>query len=36
MIREPIVAYGPFVMNRRDEIIEAMADYRRGAFGKIP
>src|SRR5262249_28254488 len=22
-IREPIVAYGPFVMNRRDEIIEA-------------
>jgi len=35
-IREPIVAYGPFVMNRRDEIIEAMSDYRRGAFGKIP
>jgi len=35
-IREPIVAYGPFVMNRRDEIIEAMSDYRRGGFGQVP
>ncbi|MEE4382086.1 MAG: pirin family protein [Pseudomonadales bacterium] len=32
-IREPVVAWGPFVMNRREEIEEAIADYRAGRFG---
>jgi quercetin 2,3-dioxygenase len=29
-LREPIVQYGPFVMNSRDEIYQAMADYQSG------
>ena len=29
-LREPIVQYGPFVMNRREEIEEAMRDFRAG------
>ncbi len=29
-LREPIVQYGPFVMNTREEIEQAMADYRAG------
>ncbi|OZB15650.1 MAG: quercetin 2,3-dioxygenase [Marinobacter sp. 34-60-7] len=29
-IREPIVQYGPFVMNTREEIEQAMLDYRDG------
>lgn len=29
-LREPIVQYGPFVMNSRDEIYQAMADYQAG------
>jgi len=35
-IREPVVAYGPFVMNTRAEIVQALEDYRRGALGTIP
>ena len=35
-IREPIVAYGPFVMNDRTEIEQAIADYRSGRLGTIP
>ncbi|MGY5310746.1 pirin family protein [Nocardia gipuzkoensis] len=35
-IREPVVQYGPFVMNTRAEIIEAMADYQAGRMGNIP
>lgn len=31
-IDEPIVGYGPFVMNTRAEIDEAMADFRAGRF----
>lgn len=32
-LREPIVQYGPFVMNTRDEIEQAIADYRNGQLG---
>ncbi|MBP2705499.1 pirin family protein [Microbispora sp. RL4-1S] len=35
-IREPVVHYGPFVMNTRDEIIQAMEDYQAGRLGVIP
>lgn len=31
-IKEPIAQYGPFVMNTSDEIEQAIADYRSGAF----
>jgi quercetin 2,3-dioxygenase len=29
-LREPVVQYGPFVMNTREEIEQAIADYREG------
>jgi hypothetical protein len=32
-LREPVVQYGPFVMNTREEIEQAVADYRSGQFG---
>jgi redox-sensitive bicupin YhaK (pirin superfamily) len=35
-IDEPIVGYGPFVMNTRQQIIEAIDDFNRGRFGGIP
>jgi hypothetical protein len=35
-IGEPIVQYGPFVMNTREEIEQAIADYQAGAFAKAP
>ena len=31
-LREPIVQYGPFVMNTREEIEQAIADYQSGAL----
>jgi redox-sensitive bicupin YhaK (pirin superfamily) len=31
-LREPIARYGPFVMNTREEIVQAVEDYRRGTF----
>lgn len=35
-LREPVVHYGPFVMNTEDEILQAMQDYREGRLGKVP
>jgi redox-sensitive bicupin YhaK (pirin superfamily) len=35
-IREPVVQYGPFVMNSREEIVQAFADYQAGRLGTIP
>ncbi len=34
--REPVVHYGPFVMNTRQEIAQAIADYQAGRLGQIP
>lgn len=34
-IREEIVAYGPFVMNTREEIAKAYEDYSTGLFGAL-
>lgn len=34
-IHEPIVGYGPFVMNTKEEIAQAMQDFNSGSFGRI-
>ncbi len=35
-IREPVAWMGPFVMNTRDEVMQAVADYQAGRLGSIP
>ncbi len=34
-IREPIARYGPFVMNTRQELVQAVDDYRAGKMGHL-
>ena len=34
-IDEPVVGYGPFVMNTREEIARAIEDFNSGKFGQM-
>lgn len=34
-LREPIAAHGPFVMNSREEIVQAFDDFNKGKFGYL-
>ena len=35
-IREPVAWMGPFVMNTREEVLQAVSDYQAGRLGSIP
>jgi len=34
-IAEPVVSYGPFVMNTQEEIVQAIRDYQSGKMGRL-
>jgi redox-sensitive bicupin YhaK (pirin superfamily) len=35
-LRQPVFAYGPFVMSTKAEVIEAFEDYQAGRLGRVP
>ena len=35
-IREPVFAYGPFVMTTKQEVVDAIEDFNAGRFGVVP
>jgi len=35
-LREPVARWGPFVMNTREELVEAVHDYQNGRMGRLP
>ena len=34
-LNEPVARYGPFIMNTKEDILQAIEDYRNGKMGKI-